>query len=66
MTEGRTKQETYEANMTKEQLQEFRTRAIRQTTVYEARPYIQRLEDNYLKILEEAYLEERNDGRGRE
>ncbi len=62
----KTKQELYEESMTKEQLQEFKTRAIRQTTIYETRPYIQRLEDNYLKILEEVYLQEKNDGRGRE
>ncbi len=66
MNDRRTQQETYEADMTEEQLQEFRSRAIRQTTIYEARPYIQKLEDNYMKILEEAYLEEKNDGRGRE
>lgn len=64
--ETRTQQEIYEFNMTEEQLQEFRTRAIRQTTIYETRPYLQKLEDNYMNILEEAYLEEKNDGRGRE
>lgn len=64
--ERRTKQETYEAEMTEEQLQEFRSRAIRQITIYETRPYIQRVEDNYMKILQEAYLEKQDDGRGRE
>jgi len=59
-------QDLYESVMTKEQLQEFRTRAIRQTTIYETRPYLQKLEENYMNILEEAYLEEKNDGRGRE
>jgi len=48
-------QDLYESVMTEEQLQEFRTRAIRQTTIYETRPYLQKLEDNYMNILEEAY-----------
>mgnify|MGYP003142225536 CR=1 FL=1 len=55
--ETRTQQEIYELNMTEEQLHEFRISAIRETTIYETRPYLQKLEENYMKILEEAYYE---------
>lgn len=47
----------YESGMSEEQLQEFRIRAIRQTTIYETRPVLQKLEENYMIILEEAYYE---------
>lgn len=50
----------YESMMSEEQLQEFRTRAIRQTTIYETRPVLQKLEENYMIILEEAYYKETN------
>ena len=50
----------YESMMSEEQLQEFRTRAIRQITIYETRPVLQKLEENYMIILEEAYYKETN------
>jgi len=55
--ERREKQTLYESVMSEEDLQGFRDRANAETKRQEEKPHVERLLENYMTILEDAYYQ---------